>query len=86
VLVGAACMWWPRVGLATVRAELGHLQRLACVSITGVVSMTLMAAPRVLLGLSFLHLVAEAEARALAYRLRGVGFWFGQDSDISHKS
>jgi hypothetical protein len=39
--------------------------------------MTLMAALKVLLGLSFLHLVAEAEARALAYRLRGIGFWFG---------
>jgi hypothetical protein len=30
--------WWPRVCLATVRADLGHLQRLADASIKGSVS------------------------------------------------
>jgi hypothetical protein len=46
--------------------------------------MILIAALKVFLGLSVLHLVTEAEARGWAYRLRGIGFWFGQGSDISH--
>jgi hypothetical protein len=31
----AIVVCWQRVSLTTVRAELGHLQRLACVSTTG---------------------------------------------------
>jgi hypothetical protein len=55
-----------------VRADLGHLHRLACVNITGSVSTASMDALEVLLGLLLLHLVAEAEARASAWRLSGV--------------
>jgi hypothetical protein len=79
-----AIVWWPRVGLATVRAELGHLQRLACVSITGSVRTAPAATLEVLLGLPApLYLVAEAEVRASAYRLRGTGLRSGRGSDGS---
>jgi hypothetical protein len=50
-----------RVGLATVRADLDCLQRLACVSITGSVDTALMAALEILLGLCPLHVVAKVE-------------------------
>jgi hypothetical protein len=44
-----ATVWWPRVDPDMFRAELGCMQRLACVSIAGSVRMALMAALEVLL-------------------------------------
>jgi hypothetical protein len=44
-----AIVWWPRVGLAMVGAELGHMQRLAHVSITGSVRTAPTAAVGILL-------------------------------------
>jgi hypothetical protein len=50
MLMYVAIVWWLRVGLAVVKAELGRLQRLVCVSITGTVRMAPTAALEVLLG------------------------------------
>jgi hypothetical protein len=53
-----ANVWWPRVGLATVRAELGCLHRLPCASTTG----SMRTAPWLLLKLCLvflLYLVAQ---------------------------
>jgi uncharacterized membrane protein len=73
VLKYAAVVWWHKVSLTTMMAGLDHLQRLACVSITGSMSMTPTPALEVVLGLMLLHLVAEADSRALACRFSGIG-------------
>jgi hypothetical protein len=65
------------VGMATVSAELGHLQRLECVNITGSVSMAPTAVLKVLLSLPHFHSVADAKGGALACRLKGTGSWPG---------
>jgi hypothetical protein len=44
MLMYAAIVWWPRFGLAKVRAELGCLQRLACLSINEFIRTTPTAA------------------------------------------
>jgi hypothetical protein len=62
------------------RGHLGHLQRLACVSITGSVGTALAADQEVFLGLPRLQLAAEAETRASACRLCGRG----RGPDIGH--
>jgi hypothetical protein len=54
--------------MAMVRAELCCLQELAYVSITGSKRTAPMANCEALLGLLPLHFVADADARALAYR------------------
>jgi hypothetical protein len=72
MMMYAATVWWQRAGVAMVRADLGHLQRLACVNNTGSVSTAPTDALEVLLGLPLLRLVVEAEARASAWRLSGV--------------
>jgi hypothetical protein len=69
-----AIMWRPSDGLATVSAELGHLQRPECVIIIGSVSMAPTAS------LSPLHSVADA----LACRLKGIGLWPGRGSEVGH--
>jgi hypothetical protein len=62
----AATIWWPRVKLKTSQAELGKLQRMVCLGITGGMRT---AAMEVLLGLPPLHLQVEAEAKIGNYRL-----------------
>jgi hypothetical protein len=73
MLMYMVVVWWPGVCLATVRADLGHLQRLAQVSITESVSTALMDTLQVLLSLLPFHLVTKAEAKAFSYGLSGIG-------------
>jgi hypothetical protein len=49
--------------------ELNKLQRLTCLAITGAMGTTPTAAMEVLLGLSPLLVIIEAEAQAVIYRL-----------------
>jgi hypothetical protein len=65
-------VWLWRVYIFTVRAELGHLQSLVCVCVC-VGSYSCPSVPPWFL--SLLHLVVEAQARASACRLRGIGLW-----------
>jgi hypothetical protein len=70
IITYAANIWWPRVKLKISQAELGKLQRLSCLGITGAMRTAPTAAMEVLLGLPPLHLQVEAEARIGNYRLR----------------
>jgi hypothetical protein len=65
--------------LTMVRADLGHPQRLACVSITGPIGLIPMAASEVLQGLLPLHLVMEVETRVSAHTPGGTDMWLGRD-------
>jgi len=49
--------------------ELGKLQKLPCLAITGMMKMTPAAAMEVLLELPPLHVIIEVEAQANIYRL-----------------
>jgi hypothetical protein len=47
----AATVWWPRVKLKTIQAELSKLQSIACLGITGAMRTAPTAAIEVFLGL-----------------------------------
>ena len=51
VITYAAVVWWPRVNLVTVTRQLEHLQRLACLSITGAMRTTPTAAMELIIGI-----------------------------------
>lgn len=55
-------VWWPRIYVGSSQKMLNKLQRLACMSITGVMRTTPTAALEVLFNLPPLHLYLEAEA------------------------
>ena len=65
MLMYGAVVWWKRAtDFEAARQKLGHVQRLACLSITGCVRSTPTAALEVLLYLPPLHLVVEQFAMA----------------------
>ena len=86
MLTYAALVWWPRVTLSTTRASLNHIQRLACLGITGAMRSAPTAALEVLLCLPPLHLVVEAEAAAAAYRLTINGWWGTDREHLGHSA
>jgi hypothetical protein len=82
MLMYTAIVCWLKVGLAMVMAaDTGPC-------ITGSERMAPTTALEVLFGLHtptpILYLVAEANASASAYRLRGKGQWYGRGSDAGH--
>lgn len=80
----ASLIWWPRVELASVRASLGQVQRIACLSITSAMCTTPTAAMEVMLDLPPLHFFVEAVARATAYRLNITGKWNVKGKNVGH--
>jgi hypothetical protein len=84
IITYAATIWWPRVKLKTSQAELGKLQRMACLGITGAMRTDPTAAMEVLLGLPPLHLQVEAEARIGNYRLRCNDQWKPKSEGFGH--
>jgi hypothetical protein len=58
----------PRLSKST-KNQLGRIQRMACLAITGAMKSTPTAAMEVLLNLTPLHLLIMAEARMALYRL-----------------
>jgi hypothetical protein len=50
IITYAATIWWPRVKFKTSQAELGKLQKMACLGITGAMRTAPTAAMEVLLG------------------------------------
>jgi hypothetical protein len=68
ILYGAL-VWWPKVEQKTTKTQLGRIQRIACLAITGAMKSTPTAAMEVLLNLTPLNLLIMAEARMALYRL-----------------
>ena len=83
ILVYGAIVWWPRVNVGYVRVQLGRVQRLACLNITGAMRTTPTAAMEILLELPPLQHFVLGEALASFLRIRRSGNWFGA-SDIGH--
>lgn len=69
MVVYAAVVWWPRVALKCAQRQLGRIQRLACLCITGALRSTPTAALEILLALPPLHVFVKMEAMASSYRL-----------------
>jgi len=76
-------VWWPRVKNIS-RMELSKLQRLACLAITGAMKTTPTAAIEVLLRLSPLHVMTEAEALAGICRLMCNKQWRPKSTNSGH--
>jgi len=72
----ASLLWWPSCQTATAKKELSKVQRLACLGITGAISVTPTGATEALVGLPSLDLVIEGEASSVACRLWSLGSWY----------
>jgi hypothetical protein len=66
----AALVWWPKVWKKSTKIQLGRIQRMACLAITGAVKSTPTAAVEVLLNMTPLELLIIAEARMTLYILQ----------------
>jgi hypothetical protein len=66
----AALVWWPKIKQKSTKTQLGRIQRMACLAITGATKSTPTAALGVLLNLTPLDLLIMAEARMALYRLQ----------------
>jgi hypothetical protein len=68
ILYGAL-VWWPKVIRKNTKTQLGRIQRMACLAITGTMKSTPTAAMELLLNLTPLNLLIMAEATMALYRL-----------------
>jgi ribonuclease HI len=68
-ILHAALVLWPKVKQKTTKIQLGRLQRMACLAITGAMKSTPTAAMEVLLNLTPLDLLIMVEARMALYWL-----------------
>jgi ribonuclease HI len=66
----AALVWWSKVMQKTTKVQLGRIQRMACLAITGAMKLSPTAAMEVLLNLTPLALLIMAEPRMALYRLQ----------------
>jgi len=66
----AAVIWWSRTTLTTVDRQLEHLQRLACLYITGAMRTTPTAALEIIIGIVLLPVHVKQEAMAAYYHLK----------------
>jgi hypothetical protein len=64
-----ALVWWPKAMQKNTKIQLGRIQRMACLAITGAMKSTPTAAMELLLYLTPLDLLIMAEARMALYRL-----------------
>jgi hypothetical protein len=69
VILYGALVWWPKVKRKNTKTQLGRIQRMACLAITGAMKSTPTAAMELLLNLTPLDLLIMAEARMALYRL-----------------
>jgi ribonuclease HI len=67
-------VWWQRCGVIAVQTKLSHLQRMACLGITGAMRTTPTAAMEVMLNLPPLHFFIRKCARLTLNRIRVAGF------------
>ena len=68
-------VWWPRLDVGRARRELGEIQRLVCICVTGAMKTTATAAMETLLNLPPLDLMVKAKAFATADRLKQNRLW-----------
>jgi len=68
-ILHGALVWWPKVTQKTTKTQLGRIQRMACLTITGAMKMTPTAAMELILNLTLLDLLIMAGARMTLYRL-----------------
>ena len=73
ILTYACVVWWEKAQQSNVIRKIGHLQRLACICITGSMRSTPTAALETLLMLMPLNIFIEKEARQVMYRLKCSG-------------
>ena len=87
-LTYAAVIWWSRARYVTVSRQFTHVQRLACLYITGATRKTPTAAMELLVGLVLLPVFIQKEAMVGHYRLRAVSQWItggGEHVKISQR-
>jgi len=63
-------VWWTRVDYSTVDKQLEHVQRIACLYITGAIRTTPTSALEVITGLTPLPIFLKQEAMTACFRLR----------------
>jgi hypothetical protein len=68
-ILHGALVWWPKFKQKTTKMQLGRIQRMAYLAITGAMKSTPIAAIEVLLNLTPLDLLIMAEARLAHHRL-----------------
>jgi len=64
-----ALVWWSKAMQKTTKTQLGRIQRMTCLAIMGAMKSIPTAAMEILLNLTLLDLVIQAEARMALYRL-----------------
>jgi len=75
MLCYAAVIWWARTQLITVKKQLEHLQRLACLYITGAKRTAPTAALEIITGIAPLTVHIKREAMAACFRLKLNSQW-----------
>ena len=68
-ILHGALAWWSKAMQKTTKTQLGRIQKMACLAITGAMKSTPTTGMEILLNLTPLDLVIQAEARMALYRL-----------------
>lgn len=76
-------VWWPRLNVGTAKKELGELQRLVCICVTGAMRSTATAAMETLMALPPIQMIVQAKAFATADRLTQNSLWM-RNFDSGH--
>jgi len=84
ILIYGCMVWASQTELRVVQKKMNQVQRLACLSITGVMTSTPTAALEILLSLPPLDLFVKQEAELIVYRLYKGGNWIAQDRSFGH--
>ena len=84
ILIYGCMVWAPRAEVGTVQKQINRVQRLACLSITGVMTSTPTASLEILLSLPPLDLFIKQEAELIAYRLYKGENWIAKDRTFGH--
>jgi len=66
----AAVVWWPRVNFSTVEKQLEHVQRIACLYITGAIRTTPTTALEIIIGLLPLAIFVRQDAISACFHLK----------------
>ena len=82
----AAVIWWPGTTYKTVSRQLEHLQRLACLYISGAVRTTASAALEIVVGITPLPVHVMQEAMAACNRLELGAQWVSTNCGHTHLS
>lgn len=78
--------WYKRTKLSTVQKQLSHLQRMACLSMTGTMRSTPTAGLEAILCMAPLHILCEGQARKTALRLNLENSWNSRHENVGHST